>query len=36
MDVYSESVGIDHNLTHDAAIGRFGGWSGPTAASGWM
>ena len=34
MDVYSESVGIDHNLTHDAAIGRFGGRLAENLATG--
>jgi hypothetical protein len=33
-DAYSDAIGIDHNLTHDAAIGRFGGRLAENLATG--
>jgi hypothetical protein len=33
-DAYSDAIGIDHNLTHDAAIGRFGGKLAENLATG--
>jgi hypothetical protein len=33
-DAYSATTGIDHNLTHDAAIGRFGGRLAENLATG--
>jgi hypothetical protein len=33
-DAYSDAIGIDHNLTHDASIGRFGGKLAENLATG--